>query len=92
MTGLKRNLPCGKSLLLSEEEQPLAERKRIFQGEKFFVSTQNAPQFLAEKQKNFGQREEYFLAKKRREYRQGFPRFPFSAERDVAEEEEGRYP
>ncbi|WP_455082373.1 hypothetical protein [Porphyromonas endodontalis] len=79
MTGLKRNLTPGESPLLLEEEQPLAERKRVLQGEKFFVSTQNTPLFLAEKQKSFGQREEYFLAKKRREYRQGFPRFPFSA-------------
>jgi len=49
VTGLKQKLTPGESPLLSEEEQPLAERKRIFQGEKFFVSTQNTPPFLAEK-------------------------------------------
>ena len=87
VTGLKRNLTLDESPLLSEEEQPLAKRKRVFRIKKFH----SHPKFtliLAEKQKSFGQREEYFLAKKRREYRQGFPRFPFSAERDVAEEEE----
>lgn len=51
--------------------------KKSFQDKKIFIPTQNSPLFLAEKQKSFGQREEYFLAKKRREYRQGFPRFPF---------------
>jgi len=41
VTGLKRNLTLGESPLLSEEEQPLAERKRVSRDEKFFVSAQN---------------------------------------------------
>ena len=41
VTGLKQKLTPGESPLLSEEEQPLAERKRVSRDEKFFVSAQN---------------------------------------------------
>jgi hypothetical protein len=49
VTGLKQKLTPDESTLLSEEEQLLAERKRVLQGEKFFVSTQNTPPFSPKK-------------------------------------------
>ena len=49
VTGLKRNLTPGESPLLSEGEYPLAERKGVLWGKKFFVPAQNAPPFLPEK-------------------------------------------